>query len=76
MLLSQLGEACSRVELSHDAIGLALDAVAQDDHTDRDSRGSHLLADELDDIVAITHELRIVDCTSFRSLDEGDLLST
>ena len=76
VLLGQLGEACSRVELSHDAIGLTLDAVAQYDHTDRDARGSHLLADELDDIVAITHELRIVDCTSFGSLDEGDLLGT
>ena len=76
MLLSELSKAGTRMKLCKQAIGLTLDAVVEDDHTDRDTRGHRLLTDELDDIVAVADELRIADGTSLSTLDEGDLLST
>ena len=76
MLLSELSEAGTHMKLCEQAICLTLDAVVEDDHTDRDARGHRLLTDELDDIVAVADELGIADGTSLSTLDEGDLLST
>ena len=76
MLLSELSEAGTRMKLCEQAICLTLDAIVEDDHTDRDACRDHLLTDELDDIVAVADELRIADGTSLSTLDEGDLLST
>ena len=58
-----------------ETIGTSLNAIVKDDHTDGETRGSHLLARDLHDVVAITDELRIIHYSSLCTLDESYLVS-